>query len=104
MMLMNKKTWINRVRDVAGWITIAAFITMFIAQGRLDSMNPQGNGPWPELLPRPKSFNVWLSIRNASLLVALLTGIASLPSWQSLVGLALTMVFFLWEYWLFATY
>src|ERR1700738_298308 len=99
---MNVKSFIKRARNVAAWITIAAFITMFIAQSRLDSMNPQGNGPWPEVLPRPKSFNIWLSIRNASLFVALVTGIASLPRWQSLLGLALTILYFLWTYWLFA--
>src|SRR5262245_55094760 len=101
---MNRIVWIKRARDVAGWITIAAFIGMVIAQGRLDSMNPLGNAPWPESLPRPESYDMWLSIRNASLLIALVVGIVSLPRWQSLVGLALTIIYFLWSYWVFASY
>jgi hypothetical protein len=98
------KAWIKQGREVAGWLTIAAFFGMLLAQSKLDAMNPQGSGPWPELLPRPRSFGIWLSIRNATLLLALLMGVVSFPKWQSLAGLALTIIFFLWSYWLFATY
>jgi len=67
-------------------------------------MNPQGSGPWPELLPRPRSFDVLLWVRNVSLAVALVAGLISLPRSQSVIGLTLTIGYFLLTYWLFVTY
>jgi len=54
-------------------------------------MNPQGVGPRKNLLPRPIAFEIWLCTRNLSFLVALITGVFSLPRWQAVIGLLLTI-------------
>ena len=42
--------------------------------------------------------------RNLSLLVALITGVFSLPRWQAVIGLTLTLAWAMYTYWAFSTY
>ena len=100
----NSRSWFTTVRTIAAWIVIPAFISMFVAQNVITAMNPRGSGPWPAALPRPASFDMWLQIRNTSFLIALVAGVLSLPRWQSLVVLCLTLLFFIYIYFLFVTY
>jgi hypothetical protein len=78
-MLKKVLRWLTPARNVAAWFVLPAFLLMFIAQQKIAGMNPPGVGPWPELLPRPSSWENWLRIRNDSFLIALLTGLFSLP-------------------------
>lgn len=103
-MLKRGKSWLTLARNVAAWFVLPAFFLMFFAQQTIDGMNPQGVGPWPELLPIPTSWQTWLWIRNYSFLTALLTGLFSLPRWQAVLGLILTLTYAFYTYWLFATY
>lgn len=103
-MVVTHNNWLARVRAIAGWLTISAFACVLVADNAMINMNPQGTGPWPNTLPMPKSFAWWLLIRNASLLVALGAGLISLPRWQSILGLTLTVIWFAIRYYLFATW
>jgi len=96
--------WFRQFREIASWAVILAFVVMFISEEMMVGMNPQGYGPWPDLMPRPKSFEFWLWSRNISFLTAVLTGVFSLPRWPSVVGLTLTLVYTVTFYWLFSTY
>src|SRR5713226_8745786 len=95
---------INRVRTIAAWATIPCFLCFVVSQQTIEHMNPVGNGPWPSGLPRPKSFEVMLQIRNCSLLLALIAGFISLPRWQSVVGLGLTITYLAYTYIVFVHY
>jgi len=77
---------------------------MFFSQARIVEMNPVGYGPWPDLLLRPRALEILLWTRNISFLVALIAGIFSLPRWQAVIGLTLTLASAMYNYWLFATY
>jgi hypothetical protein len=68
-------------------------------------MNPAGNhAPWPSLLPMPRSFETAVWWRNLSLLLAVALGLVSLPRWQSILGLVLTLIYAAYSYFLFAMY
>jgi len=75
--------WHAHPRKVATWIVIPAFLVMFFSQAWIVEMNPVGYGPWPDLLLRPRALEILLLTRNISFLVALITGIFSLPRWQA---------------------
>ena len=96
--------WYMQSRKIAAWIVIPAFLVMFICEARIVEMNPQGFGPWPDSLPRPRAFEIWLWTRNLSFLVALITGVFSLPRWQAVIGLTLTLALAIYSYWALATY
>jgi hypothetical protein len=97
-------SWCTQSRKIAAWFVIPTFLVMFISEERMVEMNPQGIGPWPDLLPRPRAFEIWLWIRNLSFLVALITGVFSLPRWQAVIGLTLTLTLAMYTYWAFSTY
>ena len=103
-MLKKVLSWLTHARKVAAWFVLADFLLMFIAQQKINGMNPQGVGPWPELLLRPSSWENWLRIRNYSFLIALLIGLFSLPHWQAVLELILTLTYAFYTYWLFAAY
>lgn len=85
------KAGLSKTRTVAAWTALLAFVSMFVAENLLTTK--YSGGPWPEGMPRP-SLLEWLLIwRNVSFIVALVTGLISLPRWQSLVGLSLTLVY-----------
>jgi hypothetical protein len=98
------KTWISRLGDASAWISIAAFFTIFIAENFMESTNPRGNGPWPEGLPRPASFDFALSLRNFGLAAAPLTGLIALPRRKAIVSLILTTLYSAYVYWGFVHY
>ena len=98
-----KKIYVTR--SILGWMAFPAFIALIFAQSKVDSINPAGaNAPWPDVLPRAPEFDTWLSVRNWSLLIAIILGVVSLPRLQAILGLFLTFAYFLWTYWLFASY
>src|SRR5262249_15722950 len=97
-------SWYTQSRGFAAWSVILAFLAMFISGGQMIEMNPQGTGPWPDVLPRPRAFEIWLWTRNLSFLVALITGVFSLPRLQAVVGLTMTLAFTMYTYWAFSTY
>jgi hypothetical protein len=100
----SRSTWF-RIRTVAAWGAIAAFVSFFAAQQVIGSMNPAGyHAPWPSLLPTPRSFETALWWRNLSLLFAVALALASLPRWQSILGLVLTVTYAAYCYFLFAMY
>jgi hypothetical protein len=99
-----KVSWLGRARQIAAWVVIPAFLVMFISEGWISAINPQGMGPWPDGLPRPRSFEIWLWMRNVSFLVALITGVFSLPRWQAFVGLILTLAWATYIYLAFSNY
>src|SRR6266487_5659493 len=85
------KISLSKMRTLAAWTTLLAFVSMFVAENVLTTK--YSGGPWPEGMPRP-SLHQWLLLwRNASFIVALVTGLISLPRWQSLVGLSLTLAY-----------
>jgi hypothetical protein len=96
--------WQTQSRKIAAWIVIPAFLVTFISDAWIVKMNPVGRGPWPDLLPRPRAFEIWLGTRNISLLVALVTGVYALPRWQAVIGLTLTVILATYSYWTFASY
>lgn len=91
--MSNLKAWLSNVRTIAAWGTILAFLSLFVAENVIVELNPQGYGPWPYLLPRLRSYEWALTCRNVSLVVALMAGVISLPRWQSLAGLSLTLLY-----------
>jgi hypothetical protein len=97
-------SWYAQSRKIAAWIIIPAFLLMFISDAWIVQMNPVGRGPWPDLLPRPRAFEILLWTRNLSFLLALITGIWALPRWQALIGLTLTLALAIYSYWMFASY
>jgi hypothetical protein len=83
--------WVSKMRMIAAWITLPAFVGMFLANELLTSKYP--GGILPAGISRPSSF-VWLLCwRNWSLYLTALCGLISLPRWQSLLGLAGVIVF-----------
>src|SRR5262245_1210701 len=97
-------SWYTQSRKIAAWIVIPAFLAMFISEAWIVRMNPVGFGPWPDLLPRPRAFAILLWTRNLSFLVALITGVFSLPRLQAVIWLTLTMALAMYSYWMFSTY
>lgn len=87
----NVKTWLFKIRTVASWLSIFAFISLFTAGYILSTK--YGETRWREIENRPRLLEWLLLWRNYSLILALLSGIISLPRWQSLVGLSLTILY-----------
>ena len=104
MVAKRLKTWISRLGDASAWVSVAACFTIFIAENFMESTNPRGNGPWPEGLPRPASFELALSLRNFGLIAALLTGLIALPRPKAIVSLILTILYSAYVYWVFVHY
>ena len=98
------RTKVAKTRTIVAWVVIPAFLSMFVAEQLLESLNPHRNGPWPQSLPRPSLFSFLLWWRNISLLIAIGSGVISLPRWQALVGLSLTVAYTLYVYWIFVQY
>ncbi len=85
------RIWFSRIRSVAPWTTLVAFVSLFAAENILTTK--YGARSWPDPASRP-GFLEWLLFwRNGSLVLALLAGLISLPRWQSWVGLALTIAY-----------
>jgi hypothetical protein len=97
-------SWYRKSRSIVAWIVIPAFLVMLISDAWIARMNPVGRGPWPDLLPRPRAFEILLWTRNISFLVALITGVFSLPLWQAVIGLTLTLATAIYSYWMFSIY
>jgi hypothetical protein len=85
------RIWFARIRTVAAWTTLVAFVSMFAAENILTSK--YGARSWPDPAARPSLLEWLLFWRNGSLVLALATGLISLPRWQSWVGLALTIAY-----------
>jgi hypothetical protein len=83
--------WFSKVRTVAAWIVIPAFLSMVIAHEHLNSTYPM---PFPWGVERPRGLEMTLMWRNYSLLLAVAVILISVPRWQSLVGLVGMVLFF----------
>src|SRR5712691_11165445 len=83
---------LKTIRSLAAWIIIPAFLSFVIADQIL--VTKYGGGPRPNDFPRPRLLDGLLVWRNWSLVVALATGLISLPKWRSLIGLTLTLTYF----------
>jgi hypothetical protein len=86
------RLWASRVRSVAAWLVLPAFVSMFVANKQLNTKYP---GPFPAYLPRPGELEWLLWWRNWSLIALVVCALVSLPRWQSLVGLGALLLFFL---------
>jgi hypothetical protein len=87
----SKSSMISKGRAVAVLAIIPALISMFVAHQQL--LSPEYCCmPWSEGHPNrpPEWIFLW---RNCSLLLTVIASIASLPKWQSWVGLASTTLF-----------
>ena len=96
--------FLSEARAVIAWVIFPALISMLIADQMTISINPNGNGPWPDPLPRPPSFQMWLIWRNISFLVTFLAGIISLPKRKAIVGLTITILYILYSFITFSMY
>lgn len=83
--------WISRVRKGAAWLTIPVLASAFIAHQAIISKYVL---PLPDGAPRPRDLDMLLLWRNWSLLLTVFCVLASLPRWQSIVGLAGIIIFF----------
>jgi hypothetical protein len=86
------KVWrvISQVRTVTAWLVIAAFVSMMIAENQIRGY-PR---PWPGNVPMPPALAWFIWWRNISLLALLALILVSIPRWQSLVGIAGLIIFF----------
>jgi hypothetical protein len=82
--------WVKRVRTVAAWIVVPAFLIMFMAHQHLIYNFPT---PFPSGVERPNDLEVTLMWRNYSFLVVAAASLISSPRWQSLLGIVATIVF-----------
>ena len=89
----NFRHWITRIRTVAAWLVLPAFLSMYIANEQLNSTYP--GGPWPSGLERPRVLELMLMWRNYSLLVVLGASLISIPHWQSIIGIVGLVIFLL---------
>ena len=88
------RKWFTRVRTVAAWIVIPAFLSMFIAHQTLIRMY---RVPYPGWIEQPEGMKQILMWRNYSMLIVVAMSLISLPRWQSIVGLICTALFlYLW--------
>ena len=85
--------WVSRARTVFGWMTIAALISVVVANYQLKGKFP--GGPWPSHIPRPASLEWLLWWRNWSIIAVVVLGLLSIPQWQSVVGLIGLIIFLL---------
>ncbi len=86
------KVWraISQVRTVTAWLVIAAFVSMMLAEDKIRGY-PR---PWPGDVPMPLALQWFIWWRNVSLLAVLALILVSIPRWQSLVGFAGLVIFF----------
>lgn len=95
---------ITRLRDITAWIAVAGFISPVASEEFIISINPIGNGPWPDLLPRPWYFQVGLQARNLTLVVTVVAGLISLPRRKAVTALVVTVMYVAYAYWIFVHY
>ena len=86
------KVWrvISQVRTVTAWLVIAAFVSMMLAEDQIRGY-PR---PWPGHIPMPLALQWFIWWRNVSLLAVLALILVSIPRWQSVVGFAGLVIFF----------
>jgi hypothetical protein len=87
------RIWFTRIRTVAAWLVIPAFLSMYIANEQLNNTYP--GGPWPSWVERPKGLELMLMWRNYSLIIMLVASLISIPRWQSIVGIVGLALFLL---------
>ena len=75
----------SRIQRVAAWIALAAFLNLLIANSIISL-----EYPGYALAARPPA--VLLYWRNGSLVFVALSGLTSLPRWQSIASLAATLI------------
>src|SRR5262249_58977709 len=81
--------WLSRTRTVAAWLTVVAFISFLIPHIIIERFEPQAF-KWASGAPRPPQWT--FSWRNVSLSIILVAGAISIPRWQSMAILGLTIL------------
>jgi hypothetical protein len=79
------------MRGVAANMVLPAALSMIVADNRLLAW--YGPGPWPSWVPRTWQMESMLMWRNYSLLLAVITSLVSVPRWQSILGIAVSILF-----------
>ena len=80
------KHWISKIRTVAAWASVAAFVSFFIAYQKVASPEYEASRHGGPMRP-PDWALTW---RNTSLIILLAACVLSFPKWQSLVVLGIT--------------
>jgi len=89
----NRAVW-QRVRTITSWGALVALVSLIAADITANAYNPAGwYMPVPENLnlPTNATFEMAVAWRKGSFIAVIVLIIVSLPRWQSLVALALTI-------------
>jgi hypothetical protein len=84
----------RQVRTITAWAALLALVSLFAADITANAFNPAGwYMPIPQNLnlPTNTTFEMAVVWRQGSLIAVIVLIIVSLPRWQSLVALALTI-------------
>jgi hypothetical protein len=84
----------GQVRSITSWGALLAFVSLFAADITANASNPAGwYMPIPQNLNLPTNTTLEMAVvwRQGSLIAVIVLIIVSLPRWQSLVALALTI-------------
>jgi hypothetical protein len=75
-------SWLRRIRGIAGWIAVVAFVSFLIPHILIERFEPS-DFKWAIGAPRPPAWQfMW---RNLSLAILAVAAMVSFPRWQSLV-------------------
>jgi hypothetical protein len=91
----NRAMW-RQVRTITAWGALLALVSLFAADITANSLHPAGwYMPLPQNLnlPTTPTFEMAVAWRKFSLLAVVALSVVSLPRWQSLVALALTIAY-----------
>jgi hypothetical protein len=84
----------RQVRTITAWGALLALVSLFAADTTANAFNPAGwYMPIPQNLnlPTNATFEMAVAWRTGSFIAVIVLIIVSLPRWQSLVALALTI-------------
>jgi hypothetical protein len=81
---------VSKIRTVTAWLVIAAFISLLTTEEMIRGY-PR---PWPGDVPMPPALAWFIYLRNLNLLVLACLILVSIPRWQSLIGIAGLIIFF----------
>lgn len=95
---MNGKSGSNFLKIISAWATLALFALCYVAENKLIALNPRGASPWPQGFPHPTTYDAWLWVRNAALVLTFVAGLYSFPRWQSVMGMTFTIVYFVYAF------
>ena len=94
----------SKGRTITAWGALAAFASLLAADITANSANPSGwYMPVPQNLnlPTNRMFEIAVGWRKFSLLAVVLLIVLSLPRWQSLLAMALTVIYIAYTFVMF---